>query len=53
MIRSQSIKKKAREIIILKRREMKNAFARKNTSSKNTHTSLNSIEKENERRTKM
>jgi hypothetical protein len=45
---------KARNTIIQSiRRKMKNAFVMKNISSKNAHTSSNSIEKENERRTKM
>jgi hypothetical protein len=48
---------KARNIItiILQsiERGMKNAYAKKNISSKNAHTSSNSIEKEGERRTKM
>jgi hypothetical protein len=55
MIRSQSIKKKARSIITIIssiKRRMKNAYAKKNISSKNAHTSSNSIEKENKRRTK-
>jgi hypothetical protein len=53
MTRDQSIREKARKIIILIKREMKNAFARKNILSRNVHTSSNPIENENERRTKM
>jgi hypothetical protein len=47
--------KKARSIIIIiqSSEEMKNAFAKKNILSRNVHTSSNSIEKENETRTKM
>jgi hypothetical protein len=34
-------------------KKMKNAYAKKSTSSRNVHTLSNSIEKENKRRTKM
>jgi hypothetical protein len=50
MIRGQSIKKKARKIIILIKREMKNAFAKRNIFSKNAHTSFRSIERKNEKK---
>jgi hypothetical protein len=47
---------KARSIIIQSikiRRRMINVYATRRTHSKNVHTSSNSIEKEDERRTKM
>jgi hypothetical protein len=54
MNRDQSTRIKARSIIIQSiKKRMKNAYAEKSTSSRNVHTSSNSIEKENERRTKM
>jgi hypothetical protein len=52
--RSQSTRIKARNTIIQSiKRKMKNSYAKKSISSRNVHTSSNSIEKENERRTKM
>jgi hypothetical protein len=53
MNRDQSTRVKARKTIILIRKEMKNAYAKKNILSRNVHTSSNSIEKKDERRTKM
>jgi hypothetical protein len=53
MNRDQSTRVKARKTIILIRREMKNAYEKRNILSRNVHTSSNSIEKENERRTKI
>jgi hypothetical protein len=54
MNRNQSTRVKARNIIIQSiRREMKNAYAKRNILSRNVHTSSNPIEKENERRTKI
>jgi hypothetical protein len=41
---------KARTIIILIRREMKNAFARRNILSRNAHTSFRSIGRKNEKK---
>jgi hypothetical protein len=54
MNRNQSTRVKARNTIIQSiRKKMKNAYAKKNILLRNVHTSSNSIEKENERRTKM
>jgi hypothetical protein len=54
MIRDQSTKKKVKSIIIQSiERRMTNAYVMKNTSSRNVHTSSNSIEKRDEKRTKM
>jgi hypothetical protein len=53
MNRDQSTRIKARKTIILIRRRMKIAYAKRNILSRNVHTSSNSIEKEDERRTKM
>jgi hypothetical protein len=54
MNKSQSTKIKAKNTIIQSiKKKMKNAYAKKSISSKNAYTSSNSIEKENERRTKM
>jgi hypothetical protein len=51
---NKAIRIKARNIIIQSiRRRMENAYARKNISLKNAHTSSNPIGKEGERRTKM
>jgi hypothetical protein len=52
MNRDQSTKIKT-EITSSIEKKMKNAYAKKNISSKNAHTSSNSIEKESERRTKI
>jgi hypothetical protein len=52
MNRSQSTRIKT-EITSSIEKKMKNAYAKKSTHSRNVHTSSNSIEKENERRTKM
>jgi hypothetical protein len=41
---------RARTIIILIRRRMKNAYARKNIHSKYAHTSFRSIERKNEKK---
>jgi hypothetical protein len=54
MNRNQSTRIKARNTMIQSiKRRMKNAYAKKSISSRNVHTSSNSIEKENERRTRM